>query len=68
MKNKPVNLKINYLGISKPNKPSEIEFEILGLKSAIREAQYKIAQLEQGLALARLITEEDSSDSNSSES
>ena len=68
MKNKPVTLRLEYLGIVRPQSPNEIEFEILGLESAITEAQHKIAQLKQGLALAKLVIEGKEDDHNSGES
>lgn len=64
MMNKVKNLKIEYLGVENPKTPTEIEFEILGLESAITEAQNKIAQLKQGMVLAKLIIEENNDNSS----
>lgn len=67
MKNKPQNSKIEYLGISTPQSPSEIAFEIAGLKSAIAEANKRISLLEQAILLAKLATEELKHDNGRSE-
>lgn len=66
MKNPPSKQHLEYLGIQDPQSPHEIEFEIMGLESAIAEAQHRIAQLKQGLALAKLIMETREDDHNSS--
>jgi len=68
MKNRPTTLHLEYLGIVQPQSPNEIEFEILGLESAITEAKHKIAQLKQGLALAKLVIEGREDDHNPGES
>lgn len=57
MKNKLKHLNIEYLGIENPKTESEIEFEILGLKTVIAEAEGKISQLKQGAYLAKLVIE-----------
>lgn len=59
---------LEYFGLKTPNSPIEIEFEILGLESAIAKAQHRIAELKQGLALAKLIIESSKDDSNTSKS
>jgi len=68
MKNKLKHLKIEYLGIEKPQTPTEIEFEILGLETVIAEAQNKISQLKQGMVLAKLMIEERQNDNSASQS
>lgn len=66
MRNNPKQLQINYLGIKDPETPEEIQFEIMGLETAISEAKYKIAQLKQGLSLANLISKGKQDDNHTS--
>jgi hypothetical protein len=66
MKSKLRHLNIQYLGIETPKTPTEIEFEILGLETVIAEAEQKISQLKQAIALAKLIAEETQNDNNTS--
>lgn len=58
MKN-PETCKISYLGFSKPETPSELEVEILGLKNLIAKANERITSLEQSLKLAQIYIEEE---------
>ena len=48
---------IEYLGIEVPKTPDEVNFEILGLRTAIEKANLKIHELEQAIILAKLVTE-----------
>ena len=68
MKNKVKHLNIEYLGIENPKTPIELEFEILGLESLISEAKYRISQLKQGIALAKLVIEEQQNDNSAGKS
>lgn len=52
-------LNIEYIGIKDPKTPTEIEFEILGLETAIAEAKQKISVLKQSIVLAKLVLEND---------
>ena len=53
--NQPETCKISYLGFSKTSTPSELEFEILGLKHLISKASQRIAELEQSLKLSEFL-------------
>lgn len=64
MRSKVEQLDVKYLGIKNPKTIDEIKFEILGLETLILEAKNKISQLKQGVALARLLAEEEEDDSN----
>lgn len=55
----PETCKISYLGFSKPENPSELEVEILGLKNLIAKANERITSLEQSLKLAQIYIEEE---------
>lgn len=66
MKNNLIEKNITYLGINDPKTKSQIEFEILGLKTVIAESNKKIAELNQALCLVSLILEEQNNDSNNS--
>ena len=52
--NKPSEQKISYLGYTKPSSPEEIDFEILGLESAISKINLRISELRQSKYLADL--------------
>lgn len=45
---------IEYIGIENPSTPSQVEFEIAGLKLAILKAQTLIQTLEQSKLLAEI--------------
>ena len=40
---------IKYIGYKQPETVDEVELEILGLKTAIKQAELRISMLEQGL-------------------
>ena len=56
--NDPDICHIEYCGFKQPKTPEELEFEILGLKTAIREAQKRIATLEQSAYLVQATIKE----------
>lgn len=68
MKTKLKHLKIEYIGIEKPETQAEVEFEILGLETVIADAKNRISQLKQGIALAKLMIEENKNDNSSGQS
>lgn len=47
----PERVTIEYVGYKQPDKIEELEFEVLGLKTAIATAQARIASLEQSKQL-----------------
>ena len=49
---KPETCKIEYCGYEKPKDKSEIEFEVLGLKQAIKSIELRISTLNQSKYLA----------------
>lgn len=48
---KTEKLFINYVGYKEPENKDELEFEILGLENAIKNAELRISMLRQGLKL-----------------
>lgn len=50
----PDNCSITYCGFNNPMTADEVDFEILGLKNAIKSAELKIASLRQTKFLANL--------------
>jgi hypothetical protein len=50
----PDNCSIKYCGFSSPMTSDEVDFEILGLKNAIKNAELRIASLAQTKFLANL--------------
>ena len=48
-------LTIEYIGYRDPEIEDEVDMEILGLESAIRGAQHRIAVLKQGVQLNKLL-------------
>lgn len=50
-------LSIGYVGFSSPNDEREVEIEILGLYTAIAQAEQRIAILKQGLKLRDLVSD-----------
>lgn len=55
---------IEYCGYKQPNTPDELEFEILGLETAIYEMKKRIATLKQSKRLVEMTIKEQSNDSN----
>jgi hypothetical protein len=56
---------VEYCGFLKPSSPDEIEFEILGLETAISEARKRINILKQSSLLAKIqIMEIDKNDNH----
>lgn len=57
---------IEYCGFIEPRSPEELEFEILGLKTVISEAQKRISTLEQTSYLVKIkLSEKENDHSNS---
>jgi hypothetical protein len=56
MKGKVKSLALKYLGIENPETDEEVDFEVLGLKTAIAAAQQRLAILEQSKFLKNLVT------------
>jgi len=50
----PENCKLIYCGFSNPRTKEEIEFEILGLETLVKQAEEKIATLKQTKFLAEI--------------
>ena len=50
-------LTINYVGYQNPETTEEVELEILGLETAIANAQSRIAMLKQGLQLNKMMSQ-----------
>lgn len=67
MDSKLKHLNIEYLGFEEPKTPTEIQFQILGLETVIAEAQKKISELKQGMALAKVIAERERNDNHTGE-
>lgn len=55
----PDNCSIKYCGFEAPMTADEVEFEILGLKNAIKNAELRIASLMQTKFLANLAINND---------
>jgi hypothetical protein len=61
----PEKCHVEYCGYKDPRSPEELEFEILGLETAINEAKKRIGVLKQSAFLVKIAIESnhDSSDS-----
>jgi hypothetical protein len=57
---------VKYCGYTEPRTPEELEFEILGLETAIYEAKKKIATLKQSSFLVKVNLSEIRNDNNNS--
>lgn len=57
---------VKYCGYVEPRSPDELEFEILGLESAIYEARRRIASLKQSNFLVKVKLNEEKNDSSNS--
>lgn len=57
---------VKYCGYADPRSPEELEFEILGLESAIYEAKKKIASLRQSNFLVKVKLNEEKNDNSNS--
>jgi hypothetical protein len=57
---------VKYCGYTEPKTPEELEFEILGLETAIYEAKKKIATLRQSSFLVKVKLSENKNDNNNS--
>lgn len=57
---------VKYCGYNEPRTPDEVEFEILGLETAIFEAKKKIATLKQTNFLVKVTVREQEDDNNNS--
>jgi hypothetical protein len=55
---------VEYCGFKEPRTPEELEFEILGLKTAICEARKRVATLKQSRLLVEVTMREDSNDNS----
>ena len=55
---------VEYCGFKGPQTPDELEFEILGLETAICEAQKRIATLKQSRCLVNVTLREKLNDNN----
>ena len=51
------SLMIKYVGYKEPSTKTELDLEILGLQTAIAAAKQRIAVLNQGLVLQKLMSE-----------
>jgi hypothetical protein len=58
----PENCELSYCGFKSPRTNEEIDFEILGLESAIARAMEKISSLKQTQFLAKIALENNFSD------
>lgn len=65
---KPENCYIQYCGYQSPQSPEELEFEILGLETAIYEIKKRIATLKQSNFLVSIILKEENDQSYSQKS
>ena len=57
---------VKYCGYIEPRNPEELEFEILGLETAIHEARKKIATLKQSQFLVKVNFSESKNDNSNS--
>lgn len=57
---------VKYCGYNEPRTPEELEFEILGLETAIYEAKKKIATLKQSSFLVKVNLSEIKNDNSNS--
>ena len=55
---------VKYCGYAEPRNPEELEFEILGLETAIFEAKKRIATLKQSNFLVKVKLKEGNDDNN----
>ena len=60
----PEACNIEYCGYKEPMTPEELEFEILGLETAIFEARKKISTLRQTAYLVEITMRDDNDNSN----
>jgi hypothetical protein len=57
---KPEKLQLGYCGYKKPSNLKESNFEILGLKNLIKQAEERISMLEQSSYLAEITMRDES--------
>ena len=62
----PETCRVEYCGYKNPKTPEELEFEILGLKTAICEAEKRIATLKQSGYLVKVTLESKTNDNGNS--
>jgi hypothetical protein len=55
---------VKYCGYAEPRTPEELEFEILGLETAILDAKKRIATLQQSSFLVKVKIREELNDNN----
>lgn len=62
--NEPERCTIEYCGFKNPKTPDELEFEVLGLETAICEAKKRISSLKQSKYLVKVTIQDMNRDNN----